>query len=113
MVKLKYKNKKIEKICNDINEMQRYFKNDKLLVDNLIALLFHFDSVESIYDFNSTPYLKGYNFEKITNTNNYSLRIVPKMNKRKDRIILLIISGDGKEIEIIGIDSEHRYKLKK
>jgi len=111
MIKLKYRNKKIEKICNDEDEMQRYFKNDKLLVENLKTLLFHFDSVDSIYVFNSVPYLKGYNLEKITNKNSYSLRIVPKMKKRKDRIVLIVISDDGKEIEIIGIDSEHRYKL--
>lgn len=37
-------------------EMKKYFKDDKLLIDNLKALLFHFDSVDSIYDFNSIPY---------------------------------------------------------
>lgn len=113
MIKLKYKNKKIEKICNDEVEMKKYFGYDTLLVESLMALLHHFDSMDSIYDFKTVPYLRGYNFEKIENTNNYSLRIVPKKDKRKDRIILFIISNDGKEIEIVEIDSEHRYKLKK
>lgn len=110
MILLKYKNKKIEKKCNDENEMKKYFKNDKLIVENLQALLFHFDNENSIYDFNTIIYLLGYNLEKITNSKYYSMRIVPKKNKRKNRIILLIVSDDGKEIEIVDFDDEHRYK---
>ncbi|MBP5446326.1 MAG: hypothetical protein J6Y28_09165 [Acholeplasmatales bacterium] len=113
MIILKYKNKKIEKLCNDVNEMQRYFKNDKLLIENLKVLLFHFGSVDTIYDFNAKAFLKGYNLEKIVGTKYYSIRIVPKINKRKDRMIIIIVSDDGKEIEIVDIDSEHRYKFKK
>ena len=113
MIKLKYKNNKLEKIFNDENEMKKYFKNDKLLVNGLQALIFHFDRVDSIYDFINIDYLKGYNLEKIKDLNYYSIRVVPKKNKRKDRVILLVISSDGKNVEIIDIDSEHRYNVKK
>lgn len=111
MINLKYKNKKLEKICNDEKEMRKYFNNDKMLIENLQALLFLFDNEDSIYNFSNKIYLKGYNFEKITNTKFYSMRIVPKKDKRKNRIILLIVSSDGKEIEIIDFDDEHRYRL--
>ena len=109
MITIKYKNKRLEKICNDENEMQKFFENDKLLVENLKSLLFHFDSLNSIFDFKKEVYLLGYNLEKLKDSDYYSIRIVPKKNKRKARIILFIIKSDGKEIEIIDIDKEHKY----
>lgn len=104
-----YKNNRLKKICNDENEMQRFFKNDKLLIDNLKSLLYLFDSLDTIYDFSERNYLKGYNLEKIVDSEYYSIRVVPKKDKRKARVILFIISDNGREIEIIDINKEHKY----
>ena len=111
MIKLKYKNNRLEKIFNDEEEMKKYFNYDKMLVDGLQALSSLFDSEDSIYNFNNKPYLKGYNLEKVTDTKYHSIRVVPKRDKRKERIILLIVSDDGKEVEIIDINKKHDYKV--
>lgn len=113
MINLKYKNKQLENIFNDEEEMKKYFKNDIMLVNGLKALMFLFDSEDCIYDFNKKDYLKGYNLEKITDSKYHSIRVVPKKDKKKERIILLIVSEDGKKIEIVDIDKNHRYKMKK
>ncbi len=113
MINLKYKNKQLEKIFNDEEEMKKYFKNDIMLVNGLKALVFLFGSEDSIYEFNKKDYLKGYNLEKITDSKYHSIRVVPKKDKKKERIILLIVSDDGRNVKIVEIDKDHRYRMKK
>jgi len=101
MINLKYKNKQLEKIFNDEEEMKKYFKNDIMLVNGLKTLMFLFDSEDCIYGFNKKDYLKGYNLEKIIDSKYHSIRVVPKKDKKKERIILLIVSEDGKKLKLL------------
>ena len=108
---VKYSNKKIEEICNNEKKMESFFKHDKLLIDGLKVLMIHFDLLDSIYDFWTIEALKGYNLEKITNSDKLSIRIIPKKRKKKERMILISINQNGDTIEIIEINN-HDYKMK-
>lgn len=111
MIDLNFSNAKLKRLFEDEAEMKKQLKN-RDLVEGLKVLINHFESEESIYDFLDKSYLKGYNFEPIVNSkvkNLYSIRIVPKKDKFKERIIILKISSDGRKIEIYDLDKNHRY----
>ena len=109
-IDIQYKNSKIEKICTKIKNMDDFFGHDKMLVEGLQALMTFLDNEKSIYDFKEKVYLKGYNLEKITNSDKMSLRIIPKKNKRKERMILFTTNSDGSAICIVEIN-DHNYKV--
>ncbi len=108
-MKIEYESKKIEKICNDVHEMSRFFKNNKKLIENLQTLMAHLKRIENVSEFYK-PALKGYNFEKITNANNkYSIRIIPKRRTEIYRMYVEPKDG-GVRINIIKID-DHSYDV--
>ena len=102
-------NNKIKKICCEEAEMKRFFKHNKELVDGLKVLMFHLENEENVSAFRTCIHLKGYNFEKLSNSELYSVRIIPKMRKTKERMLLVVVNEIGNEIEIRDINNKH-YK---
>ena len=100
-------NNKIKKICCEEAEMKRFFKHNKELVDGLKVLMFHLEKEENVSSFHTRVYLKGYNFEKMSNSELYSIRIIPKMRKAKERMLLVVVNDIGNEIEIREINNQH------
>ena len=89
--------------------MKRFFGHNKELVDGLKVLMNHLMKEENVSAFSTCIYLKGYNFEKLSNSELYSIRIIPKMRKTKERMILVVVNDIGNEIEIREINNKH-YK---
>ena len=109
-IDIQYKNSKIEKICTKEKYMESFFGHDQLLIEGLKTLIVLLENEESIYNFKEKKYLIGYNLEKIVNSDKLSLRIVPKKDKRKERMIIMTISNDGSSICIQEIN-DHKYKV--
>lgn len=108
IIDIQFKNNSIKKICTEEKSMESFFKHDKVLIEGLQVLIQILENEDSIFDFNTKEYLRGYNFEKITNSDKMSLRIIPKKRKRKERMIIFVISNDGKSICIEEINN-HNY----
>ena len=107
-MRITYANNRIERLCNDENQMEREFDHDKDLIEGLQTLMILFGQFDNIFDF--IKFLPGYNLEKVTGSKNnaYSIRIIPKKRKSPYRMYLIPYS-EGIEINIQKIDA-HEYK---
>jgi len=83
LINIKYSNNKIKSICEDYKKMESFFEHDKLLFEGLQVLMNLFINMETIYDFWNKDYLKEYNLEHIINSNNLSIKIIPKKRKKR------------------------------
>ena len=107
-IKISYGNNRIEKVCNDVEVMDKYFSHNKDLIEAFKVLMFIIETEERLDNFYIKEYLKGYNLEKLTNRVNYSLRIIPKKAKSKMRLIIFKINEVGDSIEIIEISDHYK-----
>lgn len=107
-MRITYANNRIERLCNDENQMEKEFNHNKELIDGLQALMILLEKLDNIFDI--MKFVPGYNLEKVTGSKNnaYSIRIIPKKRKSPYRMYLIPYS-EGIEINIQKIDA-HEYK---
>lgn len=107
-MRITYANNRIERLCNDENQMEKEFNHNKDLIEGLQILMILFDQFDNIFDFKKC--LPDYNLEKVRGSKNnaHSIRIIPKKRKSPYRMYLIPYK-DGIEINIQKIDA-HEYK---
>ena len=88
--------------------MERFFAHDKALVEGLKVLVILLKNEEKLDNFYYKDYLKGYNLEKLTNSVNYSLRIIPKKMKSIKRMIVFKVNESGDSINIVDISDHYK-----
>lgn len=88
--------------------MEKFFAHSKELVEGLKVLMVLLETEDKLDNFFSKEYLRGYNLEKLTNSVNYSLRIIPKKMKSKKRMIVIKVNEVGDSIEIIDINDHYK-----
>lgn len=110
IILIEFSSKKIEDVCTNEKKMKSFFKNEKGLIEGLEVLISLLDNIDSIYEFWKNELYKGYNLEKIKNTSGlFSIRIIPKKKKYKERMILISMNDNGSKIQIIDI-IDHNYE---
>jgi len=88
--------------------MDRFFGHNKKLVEGLKVLMVLLKYHNSINDFYSMNALSGYNLEKLTNRDEYSIRIIPKKRKSQERMLIIKIDKSGTEIKILEINKHYK-----
>lgn len=64
-MQVEYKDKKIEKLCNDVNTMQKFFSNE-VLVKKLMELMTYLQNVEHLSQFAVLPVLRKYRYHELS-----------------------------------------------
>ena len=88
--------------------MEKFFAHNRDLVEGLKVLMFLLNTEEKLDNFYNKEYLKGYNLEKLTNSANYSIRIIPKKAKSKKRMLVIKENETGNSIEIVEISDHYK-----
>ena len=65
-MQIEYKDKKIEKLCNDQKAMQKFFSNG-VLVKKMMELMTFLRNAEHLKEFAVLPVLRKYRYHELTN----------------------------------------------